>query len=125
MLNSQLKYLKDEIDVLEQQVIKKIESYLENLDIELNIIETKKSEKTKNGFLQGYKVHFLNKCLTIDDEYGKILYRDESISNSDIELSKDYYLKLSVNIKKRLSLIQMQKKLEDLKNLLIVDSNKS
>ncbi len=125
MLKSKLKYLKTEISFLETKVVENIENYLQDLDIEFNIIECKRPNHhgtTKQS--KKYEVHFLDKCLTLTSSNRGITYRDTSLDPCEVEISEEFYTKLSIQVEMRLSIIKMENKLKKLKNLLLQDLNK-
>ncbi len=120
MLNSRLKSLKKEISSLELQIVENIERYLKNLDIEVNIIECKRSDH-QNTFKKSKKieVHFLDKCLIMNSGSRKICYKDTSIEPSEVEISEEFYAKLSIHVEMRQNILKMENKLENLKKILI------
>lgn len=125
MLKSKLKYLKNEISFLESKIVEKIENYLQDLDIEVNIIECKRPNH--HGSLKQskkYEVHFLDKCLTLTSGNRKITYRDASIEPCEVEISEEFYTKISIQVEMRQSIIKMENKLKKLKNLLLQEINK-
>lgn len=123
MLESKLKYLKNEVSLLENKVVKKIEEYLEDLDIEINIIELKREHGVPKN-MKSYEVHFLNKCLTLNAFNKRITYRDLSVNCGDIQISEEFFTKLSIATKKRLSILKMETKLEVLKKIILEEINK-
>ena len=125
MLKSKLKYLKNEVSFLESRVVENIENYLQDLDIEINIIECKRpnhNPAVKQS--KKYEVHFLNKCLTLNSGNRKITYRDTALEPCEVEISEEFYTKLSIQVEMRQSIIKMENKLKSLKNLLLQDINK-
>ena len=115
MLKSKLKYLKNEISFLESKIVEKIENYLQDLDIEVNIIECKRPNH--HGSLKHskkYEVHFLDKCLTLTSGNRKITYRDTSIEPCEVEISEEFYTKISIQVEMRQSIIKMENKLKKL-----------
>ena len=125
MLNSKLKCLKKEISFLELQIVEKIENYLKNLDIEVNIIECKRTDH-QNTFKKSKKieVHFLDKCLTLNSGNRKIHYRDTSIEPSEVEISEEFYTKLSIHVEMRQTILKMENKLDNLKRILVEELKK-
>lgn len=120
MLKSKLKYLKKEISFLELQIVENIERCLKNLDIEVNIVECKRSDH-QNNFKKSKKieVHFLDKCLTMNSGNREILYKDTTIELSEVEISQEFYTKLFIHVEMRQSILKMENKLENLKKILI------
>lgn len=117
MLDSRLKNLKDKISSIERDIISKIENYLENLDIDVNVIELKRGHEIHKN-IKSYEVHFMDKCLILDGSLNKILYKDLSVSQEEIEISSDFYAKLSIVVKKRQMILKMENKLEVLQRIL-------
>ena len=120
-----MKCLKKEISFLELQIVEKIEDYLKNLDIEVNIIECKRTDQ-QNAFKKSKKieVHFLDKCLTLNSGSRKIYYRDTSIEPSEIEISEEFYTKISIQVEMRQTILRMENKLENLKKILVEELKK-
>ena len=123
MLNSKLKNLKEEIHSFEKELLKKIESDLENLNIEVNVIELKRGHGVPKN-IKSYEVHYLNKCLILNGTNKGIIFRVKSKSCYEIEISEEFYTKLSLLVKKRQCISKMQNKLDSLKNLLLEEMNK-
>lgn len=124
MLKSKLKYLKNEISFLELKIVEKIESYLQDLDIEVNIIECKRPNHGTIKQSKKYEVHFLDKCLTLSSGNRRITYRDTSLEPCEVEISEEFYTKLSIQVEMRQSIMKMENKLKRLKNLLLQDVDK-
>lgn len=116
-----MKYLKNEISFLELKIVEKIENYLQDLDIEINIIECKRPNHGNLKQSKKYEVHFLDKCLTLSSENRKITYRDVSGEPCEVEISEEFYTKLSIQVEIRQSIMKMENKLNKLKNLLLQD----
>ncbi len=123
MLNSKLKNLKEEIHSFEKELLKKIESDLENLNIEVNVIELKRGHGVPKN-IKSYEVHYLNKCLILNGTNKGIIFRVKSKSCYEIEISEEFYTKLSLLVKKRQCISKMENKLDSLKNLLLEEMNK-
>lgn len=123
MLNSKLKNLKEEIHSFEKELLKKIESDLENLNIEVNVIELKRGHGVPKN-VKSYEVHYLNKCLILNGTNKAITFRVKSKSCYEIEISEEFYTKLSLLAKKRQCISKMENKLDSLKNLLLEEMNK-
>ena len=90
------------------------------MDIEVNIIECKRSDH-QNTFKKSKKmeVHFLDKCLIMNSGNRKISYKDTSIEPSEVEISEEFYAKLSIHVEMRQNILKMENKLENLKKILI------
>ena len=123
MLNSKLKNLKEEIHSFEKELLKKIESDLENLNIEVNVIELKRGHGVPRN-VKSYEVHYLNKCLILNGTNKGITFKVKSKSCYEIEISEEFYTKLSLLAKKRQCISKMENKLDLLKNLLLEEINK-
>lgn len=123
MLNSKLKNLKEEIHSFENELLKKIESDLENLNIEVNVIELKRGHGVPKN-VKSYEVHYLNKCLILNGTNKGITFRVKSKSCYEVEISEEFYTKLSLLAKKRQCISKMENKLDSLKNLLLEEMNK-
>ena len=119
-----MKYLKNEISFLELKIVEKIESYLQDLDIEVNIIECKRPNHGTIKQSKKYEVHFLDKCLTLSSGNRRITYRDTSLEPCEVEISEEFYTKLSIQVEMRQSIMKMENKLKRLKNLLLQDVDK-
>ena len=105
---------------MELQIVENIERCLKNLDIEVNIVECKRSDH-QNNFKKSKKieVHFLDKCLTMNSGNREILYKDTTIELSEVEISQEFYTKLFIHVEMRQSILKMENKLENLKKILI------
>ena len=123
MLNSKLKNLKEEIYSFETELLKKIESDLENLNIEVNVVELKRGHGVPKN-VKSYEVHYLNKCLILNGTNKGITLRVKSKSYYEIEISEEFHTKLSLLVKKRQCISKMENKLDLLKNLLLEEINK-
>ena len=123
MLNSKLKNLKEEIHSFEKELLKKIESDLENLNVEVNVIELKRGHGVPKN-IKSYEVHYLNKCLILNGTNKGIIFRVKSKSCYEVEISEEFYTKLSLLAKKRQCISKMENKLDSLKNLLLEEINK-
>ena len=110
MLNSKLKNLKEEIHSFEKELLKKIESDLENLKIEVNVIELKRGHGVPKN-VKSYEVHYLNKCLILNGTNKGITFRVKSKSCYEVEISEEFYTKLSLLAKKRQCISKMENKL--------------
>jgi len=123
VLNSKLKNLKEEIHSFEKELLKKIESDLENLNVEVNVIELKRGHGVPKN-IKSYEVHYLNKCLILNGTNKGIIFRVKSKSCYEVEISEEFYTKLSLLAKKRQCISKMENKLDSLKNLLLEEMNK-
>jgi len=123
VLNSKLKNLKEEIHSFEKELLKNIESDLENLNIEVNVIELKRGHGVPKN-VKSYEVHYLNKCLILNGTNKGITFRVKSKSCYEVEISEEFYTKLSLLAKKRQCISKMENKLDSLKNLLLEEMNK-
>lgn len=123
MLNSKLKNLKEEIQSFEKELLKKIESDLENLNIEVNVIELKRGHGIPKN-VKSYEVHYLNKCLILNGTNKGITFKVKSKSCYEIEISEEFHTKLSLLVRKRQCISKMENKLDLLKNLLLEEMNK-
>ena len=117
--------LSEEVQQLEKDLVEHIIRNIEDLDIEINITETKVSSQGKfkkyiedNPRLQiRYEIHYLDESLSIDPIDKKILYRNDKIGYNIIEISNVHYIKLRMSIisrKKYFEMIDKKKMLQEI-----------
>ena len=117
--------LSEEVQQLEKDLVEHIIRNIEDLNIEINITETKVSSQGKfkkyiedNPRLQiRYEIHYLDESLSIDPIDKKILYRNNKIGYNIIEISNIHYIKLRMSIisrKKYFEMIDKKKMLQEI-----------
>ena len=117
--------LSEEVQQLEKDLVEYIIGNIEDLNIEINITETKVSSQGKfkkyiedNPRLQiRYEIHYLDESLSIDPIDKKILYRNNKIGYNIIEISNIHYIKLRMSIisrKKYFEMIDKKKMLQEI-----------
>ena len=117
--------LSEEVQQLEKELVEHIVKNIEDLDLEINITETKVSSQGKfkkyiedNPRLQiRYEIHYLDESLSIDPIDKKILYRNNRIGYNIIEISNVHYIKLRMSIisrKKYFEMIDKKKMLQEI-----------
>jgi len=117
--------LSEEVQQLEKDLVEYIIGNIEDLNIEINITETKVSSQGKfkkyiedNPRLQiKYEIHYLDESLSIDPIDKKILYRNNKIGYNIIEISNVHYIKLRMSIisrKKYFEMIDKKKMLQEI-----------
>lgn len=117
--------LSEEVQQLEKDLVEYIIGNIEDLNIEINITETKVSSQGKfkkyiedNPRLQiRYEIHYLDESLSIDPIDKKILYRNNKIGYNIIEISNVHYIKLRMSIisrKKYFEMIDKKKMLQEI-----------
>ena len=117
--------LSEEVQQLEKDLVEHIIENIEDLNIEINITETKVSSQGKfkkyiedNPRLQiRYEIHYLDESLSIDPIDKKILYRNNKIGYNIIEISNIHYIKLRMSIisrKKYFEMIDKKKMLQEI-----------
>jgi hypothetical protein len=117
--------LSEEVQELEKDLVEYIIGNIEDLNIEINITETKVSSQGKfkkyiedNPRLQiRYEIHYLDESLSIDPIDKKILYRNNKIGYNIIEISNVHYIKLRMSIisrKKYFEMIDKKKMLQEI-----------
>ena len=117
--------LSEEVQQLEKELVEHIVKNIEDLDLEINITETKVSSQGKfkkyiedNPRLQiRYEIHYLDESLSIDPIDKKILYRNDKIGYNIIEISNVHYIKLRMSIisrKKYFEMIDKKKMLQEI-----------
>ncbi len=117
--------LSEEVQQLEKELVEHIIRNIEDLNIEINITETKVSSQGKfkkyiedNPRLQiRYEIHYLDESLSIDPIDKKILYRNNKIGYNIIEISNVHYIKLRMSIisrKKYFEMIDKKKMLQEI-----------
>jgi hypothetical protein len=120
------KNLSEEVQELEKELVNHIIKNIENLDLEINITETKVASQGKfkkyieeNPRLQiKYEIHYLDESLSIDPIDKKILYRNNKTGHSIIEISNIHYIKLRMSIIGRKKYFEMIDKKKMLKKIL-------
>lgn len=118
--------LSEEVQQLEKDLVEHIIRNIEDLDIEINITETKVSSQGKfkkyiedNPRLQiRYEIHYLDESLSIDPIDKKILYRNDKIGYNIIEISNVHYIKLRMSIISRKKYFEMIDKKKMLQKIL-------
>ncbi|MBA94825.1 MAG: hypothetical protein CMP21_03600 [Rickettsiales bacterium] len=118
--------LSKEVQQLEKELVEHIVKNIEDLDIDINITETKVSSQGKfkkyiedNPRLQiRYEIHYLDESLSIDPIDKKILYRNNRIGYNIIEISNVHYIKLRMSIISRKKYFEMIDKKRMLKEIL-------
>lgn len=119
--------LKDDIEKMEKSLVDLIISNIENLQIDINIVESKVVSQGKfkkyietNPSLQiRYEIHFLEESLSLDPIDKKIIYRNDKIGHDSIEISDTFYLKIRMAIiarKKYFEMISKRKMLQQILN---------
>ena len=117
--------LSEEVQQLEKELVEHIINKIEDLNIEINITETKVSSQGKfkkyiedNPRLQiRYEIHYLDESLSIDPIDKKILYRNNKIGYNIIEITNVHYIKLRMSIisrKKYFEMVDKKKMLQDI-----------
>ena len=117
--------LSEEVQQLEQELVEHIIKNIEDLDLEINITETKVTSQGKfkqyveeHPRLQiKYEIHYLDESLSIDPIDKKILYRNNRIGYNIIEISNIHYIKLRMSIisrKKYFEMIDKKKMLQEI-----------
>ena len=117
--------LSEEVQQLEKELVEHIVRNIEDLNIEINITETKVSSQGKfkkyiedNPRLQiRYEIHYLDESLSIDPIDKKILYRNNKIGYNIIEITNVHYIKLRMSIisrKKYFEMIDKKKMLQEI-----------
>lgn len=118
--------LSEEVQQLEKDLVEHIIENIEDLNIEINITETKVSSQGKfkkyiedNPRLQiRYEIHYLDESLSIDPIDKKILYRNNKIGYNIIEISNIHYIKLRMSIISRKKYFEMIDKKKMLQKIL-------
>ena len=119
------KNLSEEVQQLEKDLVEYIIGNIEDLNVEINITETKVTNQGKfkkyiedNPRLQiRYEIHYLDESLSIDPIDKKILYRNNKIGYNIIEISNVHYIKLRMSIisrKKYFEMIDKKKMLQEI-----------
>ncbi len=117
--------LSKEVQQLEKELVEHIIKNIEDLNLEVNITETKVTSQGKfkkyiedNPRLQiRYEIHYLDESLSIDPIDKKILYRNNRIGYNIIEISNVHYIKLRMSIisrKKYFEMIDKKKMLQEI-----------
>ena len=117
--------LSEEVQKLEKELIEHIIKNIEDLDLEINITETKVSSQGKfKKYIEEhprlqikYEIHYLDESLSIDPIDKKILYRNDKIGYNIIEISNIHYIKLRMSIisrKKYFEMIDKKKMLHEI-----------
>jgi len=119
------KNLSEEVQRLEKELVDYIIEKIEDLNIDVNITETKVVSQGKfkkyiedNPGLQiKYEIHYLEESLSVDPIDKKILYRNDKIGYNIIEISNIHYIKLRMSIvsrKKYFEMIDKKKMLQEI-----------
>lgn len=125
-MNNDQKKLKEKVKKMESVLVNNIISNIENLNVDINIIETKinscgKFKKNIENSLSlhiKYEIHFLEESLSLDPVNQKIVYNNSKIGYSGVQISNDYYFKLRLAIISRKKYFEMMDKIEKLKKIL-------
>ena len=117
--------LSEEVQQLEKKLVDHIIKNIDDLNIDINITETKVTSQGKfkkyiedNPRLQiKYEIHYLEESLSLDPIDKKILYRNDKIGYNVIEISNIHYIKLRMSIigrKKYFEMVDKKKMLEQI-----------
>lgn len=120
------KNLSEEVQRLEKELVEHIIKNIEDLNLDINITETKVVNQGKfkkyiedNPRLQiRYEIHYLDESLSIDPIDKKILYRNNRIGYNIIEISNIHYIKLRMSIVSRKNYFEMVDKKKMLQEIL-------
>ena len=118
--------LSEEVQQLENELVDHIIKSIEDLNIEINITETKVVSQGKfKKYIEEhprlqikYEIHYLEESLSIDPIDKKILYRNNKIGYNIIEISNIHYIKLRMSIISRKKYFEMVDKKKMLKEIL-------
>lgn len=118
--------LKRDVENLEKSLVDQIISSIEDLQIDINIVESKvvsqgkfkKYIETNKSLQIRYEIHYLDESLSLDPIDKKILYKNDKIGYNSIELSSNHYIKLRMAIIGRKKYFEMIDKREMLKQIL-------
>ncbi len=124
-MKDDIKNLSEEIQQMELKLVDCIVSKIENLNLDVNITETKLTSPGKfKKYIEDhprlqikYEIHYLNESLSIDPIDKKILYRNDRVGYDFIEISNIHYIKLRmsvVNRKKYFEMVNKRKILDEL-----------
>lgn len=125
-MNRKNQNLRDDIIKMENRLVDHIISNIEDLDLDINIVETrvasqgkfKKSIESCHSLQIKYEIHYLEESLSIDPITKKIVYNNTKIGYNGIELSNDHYIKLRMEIVSRKKYFEMVDKKEKLETIL-------
>lgn len=125
-MNRKNQNLRDDIIKMENRLVDHIISNIEDLDLDINIVETrvasqgkfKKSIESCHSLQIKYEIHYLEESLSIDPITKKIVYNNTKIGYNGIELSNDHYIKLRMAIVSRKKYFEMVDKKEKLETIL-------
>ena len=117
--------LSEEVQQLEKELVEYIVKNIEDIDIDINITETKVTSQGKfKKYIEEhprlqikYEIHYLDESLSIDPIDKKILYRNDKIGYNIIEISNIHYIKLRMSIisrKKYFEMIDKKKMLQEI-----------
>jgi len=120
------KNLSDEVQQLEVKLVEHIVSNIKDLNMDVNIVESKVTSQGKfkkfiedNPRLQiKYEVHYMEESLSLDPIDKKILYRNDKIGYNSIEISNEHYIKLRMAIIGRKNYFEMIAKKDMLEKIL-------
>lgn len=118
--------LSEEVQQLEKELVEHIVKNIEDIDIDINITETKVTSQGKfKKYIEEhprlqikYEIHYLDESLSIDPIDKKILYRNDKIGYNIIEISNIHYIKLRMSIISRKKYFEMIDKKKMLKKIL-------
>lgn len=120
------KNLSDEVQQLEVKLVEHIVSNIKDLNMDVNIVESKVTSQGKfkkfiedNPRLQiKYEVHYMEESLSLDPIDKKILYSNTKIGYNNIELSNHFYIKMRMAIIGRKNYVEMIEKKSKLEKIL-------
>lgn len=118
--------LSDKVQQLEVKLVEYIVSNIKDLDMDVNIVESKVTSQGKfkkfiedNPRLQiKYEIHYMEESLSLDPIDKKILYRNDKIGYNSIEISNEHYIKLRMAIIGRKNYFEMIAKKDMLEKIL-------
>lgn len=118
--------LSDKVQQLEVKLVEHIVSNIKDLDMDVNIVESKVTSQGKfkkfiedNPRLQiKYEIHYMEESLSLDPIDKKILYRNDKIGYNSIEISNEHYIKLRMAIIGRKNYFEMIAKKDMLEKIL-------
>ena len=118
--------LSEEVQQLEQKLVEHIIKNIEDLNLEVNITETKVASQGKfKKYIEEhprlqikYEIHYLDESLSIDPIDKKILYRNDKIGYNIMEISNIHYIKLRMSIISRKKYFEMVDKKKMLREIL-------
>lgn len=120
------KNLSDEVQQLEVKLVEHIVSNIKDLNMDVNIVESKVTSQGKfkkfvedNPKLQiKYEIHYMEESLSLDPIDKKILYKNDKIGSNSVEISNEHYIKLRMAIIGRKNYFEMIVKKDMLEKIL-------